>query len=578
MRWLINRLRTMDASEICARFSDFGRHAMLRASLDHVRKRAEIEVAHAPFKVVPGGSHARLGRVDQTLQTRIMAQANDWLEHKASFFAFHALPLGDSIAWHRDYASGVTGPMSYSAFINPRDARVAGDVKNIWELNRLQHLVLLALAAVWTDDVRYSDEIIVQLRSWHDQNPFMQGLNWKSPLESGIRLISMAFVFWLIGDRADIDSLFRTELRTSLYQHQYMIRRFFAKHSSANNHLVGEMVGLYVASVVWPWYRESSSWQSFARDQLIAEIVNQVYADGVGQEQAMEYQLFIFEFFLLAGALGHVVGDPFPPDYWERLQHMAAFVAMVSDRQGHLPMFGDGDSGQVVWLPETLEERAATVVRLGKADSQGQVKAAPPDVRSTLLLWGQTKEDVPFMPVKMTQQSLRGFSQGGYYVLTAGQTRDDEMIVVFDAGPLGLPSLYAHGHADALSFWLSYGGREFFIDPGTFCYYGKDAWRAYFRGTAAHNTVRVDGQDQSIAGGRFLWRHVAQCQLAYAEDNGTHITVEARHDGYQRLNDPVMHWRRVELDRPGQVITIADPSRLPATTSSRTIFSFQRSM
>ena len=118
-------------------------------------------------------------------------------------------------------------------------------------------------------------------------------------------------------------------------------------------------------------------------------------------------------------------------------------------------------------------------------------------------------------------QEVRAFPEGGYYVLAADRGGEDELVVVFDAGPLGLAPLYAHGHADALSFWLSYGGHEFLIDPGTYCYTNHTAWRAYFRGTAAHNTVRVDGEDQSVATGPFLWSHVAHCQV----DHVTTTTV-----------------------------------------------------
>jgi len=56
------------------------------------------------------------------------------------------------------------------------------------------------------------------------------------------------------------------------------------------------MAGLYVASVFWPSYKESSSWRSFSRSKLIEEMARQVEADGVGKERAIEYQIFILEF------------------------------------------------------------------------------------------------------------------------------------------------------------------------------------------------------------------------------------------------------------------------------------------
>jgi hypothetical protein len=344
-------------------------------------------------------------------------------------------------------------------------------------------------------------------------------------------------------------------MREVIYQHQYFIRKFYSKYSSANNHLIGEMAGLYVGSVFWPWYKESASWRAFARKNIIEEMFRQVEPDGVGKERAVEYQIFILEFFLLAGALGQAIGDPFPEEYWDRLKSMVTFLSAISDRSGNLPMFGDGDSGQVVWLPETTPERARALVRVGEFSEKATLDS---DLRSALLLWGRTRENIPLGRVARSKQNMQVFPQGGYYVLAADRGRENEMVVVFDAGPLGLAPLYAHGHADALSFWLSYGGHEFLIDPGTFCYHASALWRSYFRGTAAHNTVRIDGEDQSVAGGPFLWRHVAHCQAEYVVENSEFIEVQGFQDGYRRLVDPVVHRRNVRLYKRTPRLVITD--------------------
>ena len=63
-----------------------------------------------------------------------------------------------------------------------------------------------------------------------------------------------------------------------------------------------------------------------------------------------------------------------------------------------------------------------------------------------------------------------------------------------DAGPQGALTA-GHGHADALSIQLITDGRPILIDPGTFCYVCPE--RDRFRGTAAHNTLQVDGRDQA---------------------------------------------------------------------------------
>jgi len=110
-----------------------------------------------------------------------------------------------------------------------------------------------------------------------------------------------------------------------------------------------------------------------------------------------------------------------------------------------------------------------------------------------------------------------------------------------DIGPLGYLSIAAHGHADALAVTLSSEGRDLIVDPGTASYYGNPAWRAAHRSTRAHPTVCVDGLDQSVIAGPFLWSRHADVKVRSVDlDRGI---VDAEHHGYVRLDDPVVHRR-----------------------------------
>ena len=59
----------------------------------------------------------------------------------------------------------------------------------------------------------------------------------------------------------------------------------------------------------------------------------------------------------------------------------------------------------------------------------------------------------------------------------------------------------AHAHADALSFQLWADGRPVVVDPGMPTY-DAGAERDWFRGTRAHSTVAIDG-DQFEPWGAF---------------------------------------------------------------------------
>jgi Heparinase II/III-like protein len=149
----------------------------------------------------------------------------------------------------------------------------------------------------------------------------------------------------------------------------------------------------------------------------------------------------------------------------------------------------------------------------------------------------------PALPAPAAEPRDFHAEDGGLVVLRRGGRR-----LTMDVGPLGYLSIAAHGHADALSVTVAVDGRDVLGDPGTGSYYAEPAVRAAFRGTRAHGTAAVDDLDQSVPGGPFLWvRHATTTVRAVDLDRGL---VEAEHDGYTRLAEPVRH-RRYLLAPPG---------------------------
>ena len=130
-----------------------------------------------------------------------------------------------------------------------------------------------------------------------------------------------------------------------------------------------------------------------------------------------------------------------------------------------------------------------------------------------------------------------------------------------DAGRSAFSSIAAHGHADCLSLLLSVSGKELLVDPGTYCYHTEREWRDYFRSTAAHNTVRVDGVDQSQIAGAFLWAEKAEASVEGFETSPTRDWLRAKHSGYRRLADPVTHVREVIFDKTSRTIDVVDEIR-----------------
>jgi hypothetical protein len=120
-------------------------------------------------------------------------------------------------------------------------------------------------------------------------------------------------------------------------------------------------------------------------------------------------------------------------------------------------------------------------------------------------------------------------------------------------------SIAAHAHADALSLEVRHDGVDLLADPGTYCYHGEPLWRQWFRSTAAHNTVEIDGVNQSESGGPFLWTtHPRTTVLTCDVGEQPVQTWSAEHDGYLRLSTPAIHRRSVTLHSVDRRLTIVD--------------------
>jgi heparinase II/III-like protein len=233
------------------------------------------------------------------------------------------------------------------------------------------------------------------------------------------------------------------------------------------------------------------------------------------------------------------------------------------DAGGNVPQFGDADDGRMARLAQgegfcPYKSLLATgAILFGRGDFKQ--KAGVLDDKTRALIGPGADEQYGRLDTKKTRLPLRrAFPHGGCYVLGCDFDTPAEIRLVADAGPLGYRSIAAHGHADALSFTLSAAGRELLIDPGTYAYHTRGAWRQYFRGTSAHNTVRIDGLDQSVQGGNFLWLKKANAGCSVWLSSAEKDCFEGWQDGYTRLADPVRHRRRIELDKAARRIVLED--------------------
>ena len=210
-------------------------------------------------------------------------------------------------------------------------------------------------------------------------------------------------------------------------------------------------------------------------------------------------------------------------------------------------MIGDSDDGAVLRL-EPRDGKSRPAVVLNRCDAIFDLDVADSGRHGARWLGAECllQEQYENPPTALTIDWK--FAGSGYYIFGSGFDTADEIKGLVDCGPLGFLGIAAHGHADALAICLSIAGEACLVDPGTYGYGDDYQWRQYFRGTSAHNTVCVDGLDQSQSGGRFLWLSKAQAQVEKAPLSPEQFEFVGTHDGYMRLRDPVRHTRHVRYD------------------------------
>lgn len=464
-------------------------------------------------------------------------------------------PMGFDLDWHHDYCNERQIASGFADSLNIRDTSVVSDIKYVWEPSRFQHLSALAYAANSEQHVSY---ILRSLDSWLRANPYLSGVHWTSSLELAERLISWALLYPRVAKDVARDEDFRQRWLGSIYLHLTRISRKLSFYSSANNHLIGELIGLFVGASCFDFWPECVGWRNRAQELLEREIRLQVGDDGVNREQAISYHIFTLELFLLAFVVGRNTERPFSSKYAERLRGMAGFLDTLATSSGDLPWYGDSDDARGFVLSENDSGLEVTMqlagllfdeprwLRFGKTPTQA-ARALVPDLLFKL-------EQAADSPTPLREL----FRDAG---LASVRTRDGSIRLLMDFGPLGFTSTAAHGHADALSIWLSLDDEYFLIDAGTYAYHSHPDWRTFFRGTAAHNTARVDGRNQSEMAGRFLWASKANARLLRFEDSPGQVTIKAEHDGYLRLPEPVVHGRTVDFDREAGNVSLEDSFR-----------------
>ena len=280
----------------------------------------------------PPGRAVAAALFDSNYAREVQRLASEIRAHRFPLLGL-TLDTGSQIQWRRDYVNVKETGTDYFRLIPYLDAERAGDHKIIWELNRHQHLVLLAQTYLLHGDESNLAEIFNQFESWEDANPLQRGINWCSALEVAFRALSWIWIYHLIGD--EIRPGIRARFLESLFRHGRHIENNLSFYFSPNTHLLGEAVALHALGSLF------SEFQEFGAQVVSEQMDKQVRDDGSHFEQSTYYHVYALDMFLF-----HALHADVSSEYRAKLERMAEYLHALLGPRNELPFFGDDDGGR----------------------------------------------------------------------------------------------------------------------------------------------------------------------------------------------------------------------------------------
>lgn len=375
---------------------------------------------------------------------------------------------------------------------------------------------------LWLYHLHYFDDLnaigAAERHAWHKaligrwiaENPVGAGNGWE-PYPLSLRIVN--WIQWsLAGNNLDDGAL-----KSLAMQAQFLSRRL--EWHILGNHLLANAKALIFAGFFFEG-PEAAGWLDKGVQIFTKQLHEQVLADGGHFERSPMYQAQVLTDILDVMNIRRVYPEASPllnsqkGLLAEKARRMLDWLNVMSHPDGAIVLFNDAAFREVNGT-EALIDYAG---RLGIVASARNIDDAASSVRITRL------------------------DASGYIRVDSGI-----MTAFLDAAPIGPDYLPGHAHADTLTFELSLGHQRVIVDSGV-SQYGEGPERLRQRGTAAHNTVTIDGQDSSeVWGGFRVARRAYPKELRIQASEGV---ISCAHDGYNRLPGKPVH-RREWRFRPG---------------------------
>ena len=468
-----------------------------------------------------------------------LAQADALVRGNLVVYDRH-LSFGTVIDWNRDITADRAWPNKF--FLRYRHELLGrssetGDYRFTWELNRQQHLLVLAIAYRISGNARYAERSIADIESWIEQNPPFFSINWFSAMEVGLRMVSWTLAIAIVGKTSLPEQRYRN-IMAALYQQLYFLQGNLSVALNAkdgdtklkNNHTIVELCSTLVICDAFPGLAGGMPADLMASlsKHLVTELQRQTWPDGMHVEQSSSYLRFVTEAVLLVRMCCDL------PELDKFIQGYYTILKGLEYAPDRIFLFGDEDNGHVMVA-------GYPVLPDGIADIHAMMASAYTDAdRNT--------------------GGMTVLNDSGHWVARK-ELGGQSVCVYFRAGPMDFPDIrgYApHAHCDLLGFLLAVNGKLWLVDGGTYSYRERGI-ADEFRSSVTHNTLRVEGFEQMLLTGAFNSAGHAAGKLEHVDENTVRGSMTITRQGRQATVT-----RTMQLDESLPGIRFNDEVSAPA--------------
>jgi len=463
----------------------------------------------------------------------VLNEAQRILAGNLPFFGQLSFPCGLPPNWFRNLVTGqsVSPERSWTRmrFASPE----YGDLKFILEPSRFLFVYPLVRAYALSGDEKFPEAFWTAMEDWARHSPPMDGPLWICGQECSLRILAWSFAL-----HAFIHSPSTTDERVArlismIAAHAWRTAQTLGyARSQRSNHLISEAVGLWTAGTLYPELREAQVWQNLGAHLLREAVLDQITPDGVSQQYSFNYQRMILHLLLWTLRLAEIHRFPLDEEIHKRTRAAYDFLRTYVDPvSGFAPNYGSNDGSLILPLTSGSSRDFRPLMQLGAGVLNRPGLRPGPWDEAALWLGGKPAA------VERTVPAVSSPTETGYFRLG-----EEKSWALIRAGRYTRRPF----QADQLHVDLWWQGVNLARDAGTYLYNGAIPWNNGLAGTAVHNTVTVDHQDQMRRAGRFLWLDWAQASgQVYASDkNASADRFEGEHDGYRTLG--VTHRRFVQ--------------------------------